>query len=102
MNAPATSMRRPVGGIPKNSQSPNAGALLTAYLHTPDGHAVLWKHDGLDLHIYPESNMKKDVEKVRKSGGKVALNTQQWLASLKDYQETQKELEKILREGGAK
>ena len=90
------------GGIPKNSRSPNAGALLTAYLHTPEGQAVLWKYDGLDLHIYPESNMKKDVEKVRKSGGKVALNTPQWLASLKDYQETQKELEKILREGGAK
>ncbi len=27
------------------------------------------------------------------------MNTPQWLASLKGYQETQKELEKILREG---
>jgi len=87
-------------GVPKNSRSPNAGALLAAYLHTPEGQAVLWKHDGLDLHVYPESNMKKDVETVRKAGGKVALNTPQWLASLKGYQETQKELEKILREGG--
>ncbi|HEU4341880.1 MAG TPA: extracellular solute-binding protein [Candidatus Binatia bacterium] len=86
-------------GVPKHSQSPNAGALLTAYLHTPEAQAMLWKEDGLDLHVYPESKMKKDVEKVRAAGGKIALNTPQWLSSLKGYSETQKELEKILREG---
>jgi ABC-type Fe3+ transport system substrate-binding protein len=86
-------------GVPKHSQSPNAGALLAAYLHTPEAQALLWRDDGLDLHIYPESKMKKDVEKVRAAGGKIALNTPQWLASLKGYAETQKELEKILREG---
>jgi hypothetical protein len=87
--------------VPKNSRSPNAGALLAAYLHTPEGQAALWKHDGMDLHLYPESKMKKDVESVHAAGGKVALNTPQWLASLKGYSETQKELEKILREGGS-
>jgi ABC-type Fe3+ transport system substrate-binding protein len=87
-------------GVPKHSQSPNAGALFTAYLHTPEAQALLWRDDGLDLHVYPESKMKKDVEKVRAAGGKIALNTPQWLASLKGYSETQKELEKILREGG--
>jgi ABC-type Fe3+ transport system substrate-binding protein len=86
-------------GVPKHSQSPNAGALLTAYLHTPEAQALLWRDDGLDLHLYPESKMKKDVEKVRAAGGKIALNTPQWLASLQGYAETQKELEKILREG---
>ena len=89
-------------GVPKHSQSPNAGALLTAYLHTPEAQALLWRHDGLDLHVYSESKMKKDVEKVRAAGGKIALNTPQWLASLKGYSETQKELEKILREGAGK
>ena len=86
-------------GVPKHSQSPNAAALLAAYLHTPEAQAMLWREDGLDLHLYPESKMKKDVEKVRAAGGKVALNTPQWLASLKGYAETQKEIEKILREG---
>jgi iron(III) transport system substrate-binding protein len=86
-------------GVPKHSQSPNAAALLAAYLQTPEAQALLWRDDGLDLHLYPESKMKKDVEKVRAAGGKVALNTPQWLASLKGYSETQKELEKILREG---
>ena len=87
-------------GVPKNSRSPNAGALLAAYLHTPEGQALLWKHDGMDLHLYPESKMKKEVDGLKAAGGKIAFNTPQWLASLKGYSETQKELEKILREGG--
>ncbi len=86
--------------VPKNSRSPNAAALFAAYLLTREGQALLWKHDGLDLHLFPESQMKKDVETVRAAGGKVVVNTPQWLGSLKGYSETQKELEKILREGG--
>jgi ABC-type Fe3+ transport system substrate-binding protein len=88
------------GGVPRNSRSPNAGALLAAYLHTPEGQALLWKYDGMDLHLYPKSNMKKEVDRVRARGGKVMVNSPQWLSSQKDYQKTQKELEKILREGG--
>jgi hypothetical protein len=88
------------GGVPRNSRSPNAGALLAAYLHTPEGQALLWKYDGMDLHLYPKSNMKKEVDRVRARGGKVMVNSPQWLDSLKGYQEMQKELEKILREGG--
>lgn len=86
--------------VPKNSRSPNAAALFAAYLLTPEGQALLWKHDGLDLHLFPGSHMKKDVDMVRAAGGKVVVNTPQWLGSLKGYSETQKELQKILREGG--
>jgi iron(III) transport system substrate-binding protein len=86
--------------IPKNSRAPNAAALMAAYWMTPEGQALLWKHDGLDLHLFPESHMKKDVDAVRAAGGKVVINTPEWLGSLKGYQEMQKELEKILREGG--
>lgn len=86
-------------GVPKNSRSPNAAALFAAFLHTPEGQALLWKHDGMDLHLYPDSHMKKEVEKVRSAGGKVIVSSPQWLASLKGYQQMQKELEKILREG---
>lgn len=86
--------------IPKNSRAPNAAALMAAYWMTQEGQALLWKYDGLDLHLFPESHMKKDVDTVRAAGGKVVVNTPEWLASLKGYQEMQKELEKILREGG--
>ncbi|HEY1371649.1 MAG TPA: extracellular solute-binding protein [Candidatus Binatia bacterium] len=86
--------------VPKNSRAPNAAALMAAYWLTPEAQALLWKHDGLDLHLFPESHMKKDVDQVRAAGGKIVINTPEWLASLKGYAETQKELEKILREGG--
>lgn len=86
-------------GIPKNSRSPNAAALFTAYVMTPEGQALMWKHDGMDLYLFPESNMKKEVDKVRAAGGKIVVNTPQWLESLKGYREMQKELEQILREG---
>jgi ABC-type Fe3+ transport system substrate-binding protein len=87
-------------GIPKNSRSPNAAALFAAYMMTPEGQKLMWKHDGMDLYVFPESNMKKETDKVRAAGGKIVVNTPQWLGSLKGYREMQKELEQILREGG--
>lgn len=86
-------------GVPKNSRSPNAAALLVAYLLTPEGQALLWKYDGMDLHLFPYTNMKKELDKVRKAGGKVVVNSPQWLGSLKGYSAMQKELEGILRGG---
>lgn len=86
-------------GVPKNSRSPNAAALLIAYILTPEGQSLLWKYDGMDLHLLPESNAKKDIEKVRAAGGKIVVSSPQWLGSVKGYSETQKTLEKILREG---
>jgi ABC-type Fe3+ transport system substrate-binding protein len=86
--------------IPKNSRSPNAGALLINYLMTAEGQSLLWKHDGLDLHLFPGSQTKREIEKVRAAKGKVIINSPEWLASFKNYSAIQKELEKILREGG--
>jgi ABC-type Fe3+ transport system substrate-binding protein len=86
-------------GVPKNSTSPNAAALLIAYMLTPEGQALLWKYDGMDFHILPNTNMKKELDKVRAAGGKVVVNSPQWLGSVKGYREMQKELEGILRGG---
>jgi iron(III) transport system substrate-binding protein len=86
-------------GVPKNSAAPNAAALIIAYLHTPEGQKLLWDLDGLDLHLYPESNQKKKVDKARASGAKVLVSSPQWLGSHKHYRQTQKELQKILRRG---
>jgi iron(III) transport system substrate-binding protein len=85
--------------IPKNSRSPNAGALLINYLMTAEGQALLWKHDGLDLHLFPGSQTKRELDKVRVAKGKIVINSPEWLASFKNYGDVQKELENILREG---
>jgi iron(III) transport system substrate-binding protein len=85
--------------VPKNSRSPNAGALLINYLMTAEGQELLWKYDGLDLHLFPGSQTKRELDAVRAAKGKIIISSPEWLASYKDYSKTQKELEAILREG---
>ena len=86
--------------IPKNSRSPNIGALLINYLMSAEGQELLWKHDGMDLHLFPGSQTKRELDGLRAAKGKIVINSPEWLASFKDYSQTQKELEAILREGG--
>jgi iron(III) transport system substrate-binding protein len=88
------------GGVPVNSRSPNAAALFISFFHSPEGQAIYWKHDATDLHLYPESNSRKQVEQVQAAGGKLAINTPQRLASLGNAAQVQAQLVKILQEGG--
>ena len=86
--------------IPKNSRAPNIGALLINYLMSAEGQEMLWKHDGMDLHLFPGSQTKRELDILRAAKGKVVTSSPEWLASSKGYAETQKELEAILRDGG--
>jgi ABC-type Fe3+ transport system substrate-binding protein len=83
--------------VPVNSSSPNAAALFIVYLHTAEGQKLMWDIDGLDFHLYPESNQKKKLDAAKSRGAKFVVSSPQWLAKNKDYQKTQAELEKILR-----
>jgi ABC-type Fe3+ transport system substrate-binding protein len=85
-------------GVPRNSRSPNAGALLIHYLMSAEGQELLWRHDGLDLHLFPGSQTKRELDVIRSAKGKIIINSPQWLASFKNYTEIQKELENILRQ----
>jgi iron(III) transport system substrate-binding protein len=85
------------GAVPKNSRAPNAAALFVAFLHTPEGQKLMWDIDGLDFHLYPESNQKKKLDAAKAKGAKIVISSPQWLAKNKHYDDTQKELEKILR-----
>lgn len=85
------------GAVPKNSRAPNAAALFIAFLHTAEGQKLMWDIDGLDFHLYPESNQKKKLDAAKAKGAKVVISSPQWLNKNKHYDDTQKELEKILR-----
>jgi iron(III) transport system substrate-binding protein len=85
------------GAVPKNSRAPNAAALFLAFLHTTEGQKLMWDIDGLDFHLYPESNQKKKLDAAKAKGAKVVISSPQWLNKNKHYDATQKELEKILR-----
>jgi ABC-type Fe3+ transport system substrate-binding protein len=84
-------------GVPVNSSAPNAAALFIAYLHTAEGQKLMWDIDGLDFHLYPESNQKKKLDAAKARGAKFVVSSPQWLAKNQHYQATQTELEKILR-----
>jgi ABC-type Fe3+ transport system substrate-binding protein len=84
-------------GIPKNSRAPNSAALFIAFLQTVEGQKLMWEIDGLDFHLYPESNQKKKLDAAKAKGAKIVISSPQWLNKNKNYSATQSELEKILR-----
>ena len=90
------------GSVPVHSQAPNAAALFVAYLHTPEGQKWMWEQNGLDFHLYPESNQRKALQVPKDQGAKVVINSPQWLGSQTSYKKTRKGLEKILAEGQTK
>lgn len=88
------------GAIPANSAAPNTAALFVAYLETPEAQALLWDLDGLDFYVFPESNTRKATQEVRQAGGKVALDSPQWLDSVPNFSATQKQLGEMLQHPG--
>jgi iron(III) transport system substrate-binding protein len=88
------------GAVPVNSAAPNAAALFVAYLETPEAQATLWEVDGLDFYLFPESNSRHAADQLRQAGGKLALDSPQWLTALPDFNGTQKQLGEILQKGG--
>ena len=88
------------GAVPVNSASPNAAALFVAYLETAEAQSILWDVDGLDFYLFPESNTRKAAEVVRNSGGKLALDSPQWLDTVPNFSATQKQLGDILQHPG--
>ena len=86
--------------VPVNSASPNAATLFVAYLETPEAQTALWELDGLDFYLYPDSNTRQATGEVRKAGGKLVLDSPQWLDSVPNFSATQKQLGDILAHGG--
>jgi iron(III) transport system substrate-binding protein len=87
-------------GVPLTSRSPNAATLFILYVLSPEGQALLWKHDWMDLHLYAEAQTRPLAERIRASGAKVAVNSPQWLAQGEDFSQVQRDLAEILRRGG--
>ena len=89
-------------GIPVNAEHPNAAALFVNFLNTREGQALQWEHARHDLHIYPESETRKLVEKVLATKGKLALDTVERDEELghEEISRFRDEFIKILKEGG--
>jgi ABC-type Fe3+ transport system substrate-binding protein len=96
----ATLVHTRYGAVPVNSSAPNAATLFIVYLLSPEGQAALWKWNGLDLHLYPDSHTKTQVDKIKAAGGKFAVNSPQWLATFPDFTAQQNEISGILQQAG--
>jgi ABC-type Fe3+ transport system substrate-binding protein len=90
------------GMVPVNARSPNAAALFVAYLHSKDGQKWMWEKNGLDLPVYPESQMRKRLLEAKAKGARVVMNSPQWLGSQGGYVKYRKSLQKILKQKAKK
>lgn len=91
-----TSVHSFYAAVPRNSKAPNTAALMSIYLDSPDGQALLWKMWGGDLYTLNGAHSKAQIDKVRAAAGKFAVDSPQWISENPDFPETQKELQKIL------
>ena len=89
-------------GIPVHAQHPNAAALFINFMDTRAGQALQWERGGHDLHIYPEAQTRKAVQKVIDARGKLALDTVEREMSLghEEINRIRDEFVKILKERG--
>jgi iron(III) transport system substrate-binding protein len=85
------------GMVPVNSSAPNSAALFVAYLHSKEGQKWMWEKNGLDLPLYPKSNMRKKLLAAKANGATVVMNSPQWLGSQGGYVKYRKSLQKILK-----
>jgi iron(III) transport system substrate-binding protein len=82
--------------VPKNAAHPNAATLFTAFMQTPTGQSILWNSWHSDLHLYPESNIKKQADAIIAQGGKFAEASAEWAAKHPEVEATTNEAIKIL------
>lgn len=89
-------------GIPEHAVHPNAGILFTNFLHTEEGQKLQWNLAGHDLHIYPEAETRKPVQRVVQARGKLAIDTVQRELEIGHdfFNKVKDEFVKMLKEGG--
>jgi ABC-type Fe3+ transport system substrate-binding protein len=73
-----TSLRYYYFALPKNVRHANAAKLYTLFLLTPPGQALVWQTWAMDLHTYPGSHMREQIDAFEKSGGKLTEVTVGW------------------------
>jgi ABC-type Fe3+ transport system substrate-binding protein len=83
--------------VPRRAPHPAAGKLFVAFLSTAEGQAIIWDTWHADLHIYPGSHTRQQIEDIEKAYGEklVDVNIAWQLANAKG-QETWDQINKIL------
>jgi len=89
-------------GVPVHAQHPNTAALFINFLQTREGQRLQWEYARHDLHIYPDAQTRKPVQKVLEARGKLALDSVERELSLghEEVNRIRDEFVKILKERG--
>ncbi len=84
-------------GVPKNSAHPNAAALYSVFMMTPEGQKIVWDTWSLDSDLFAGSNINKQVVEMEKKGAKFAEGSIAFEAAHPEIAELKKKLVKILQ-----
>lgn len=89
-------------GVPEHAVHPNTAILFTNFIHTKEGMALNWKLAGHDLHIYPEAETRRPVQRVVQARGKLAIDTVEREIEIghEFFNKVKDEFVKMLKEGG--
>ena len=88
-------------GVPTNAVHPNAAKLLIAYMASPEGQKVVFHYNFADVHFYPESQMRPDVEAAEKKFGfKFGIADVAWQETNAAGNAAQQGVAKLFRESG--
>lgn len=85
--------------LPKNAANPNAAKLYIAFTMTEEGQKLAWKTWKIDLHLFPESNLKRKVGELEKEGVKFFEASIEWWMKNPQINKTKDEMVKILTAG---
>lgn len=88
-------------GVPTNAVNPNAAKLLITYIDSPEGQKLVYQYNFADVHLYPDSKMRPEVEAVEKKFGfKFGIADVAWQLTNDSGNAAQQQIAKIFREAG--
>lgn len=83
-------------GVPKNAPNPNAAKLFATFLMTPEGQKIVWDTWNADLHLFPESQSRKEVETLKAAGDTLTNVDLDWQIKNPDANATYIKMMKII------
>ena len=87
--------------VPTNAVHPNAAKLLIVYLTSPEGQKYTYDQNLADVHLYPDSRMRGEIEAVEKKFGfKFGIADVAWQETNAAGNAAQQEVAKLFRQGG--
>jgi ABC-type Fe3+ transport system substrate-binding protein len=83
-------------GVPKHAKNPNAAKLFTLFMLTEEGQHLAYQTWKADLHVYPNSQIGKQVQEYLAKDVKFKEVTIDWWLQHPEIDDYKRELIKIL------